>query len=386
MVTYGMSTPLAAYGVFLPVFAEHFGWSRGAISAAMSVNLLVGGLAGLMVGTLADRRGPRAMLAITVALAGIAFALVSAMTALWQLYVLVGLLGGVGMSSFYLLSTATVTHWFDERRGLALALVLVGFNLGYIIGGPLSAWLITRLGWRAAIAVIGGGCAVLATAAAATVRLPRPAERAALHRPVPARVGPAGLAGITVRQSLADPRQWAMNVSWLLLGGLATMISVHAVPFARDQGVSLGGASLSLTAYGVGSAAGRLIGGAASDRFGTRVTIGAAYLLETVALVTLLWIPSPKALLLSLVAFGAGFAGSDTMVARVIPDVFGLRAIGAIMGVLTLGWRLGAAIGPAAAGFLYDLTGSYTLPFGAAPLAVLVSWGLFMLSTRPPRR
>jgi MFS family permease len=164
------------------------------------------------------------------------------------------------------------------------------------------------------------------------------------------------------------------------------MISVHAVPFARDQGVSLGGASLSLTAYGVGSAVGRLIGGAVSDRFGTRVTIGAAYLLETVALVTLLWIPSPQALLLSLVAFGAGFAGSDTMVAKVIPEVFGLRAIGAIMGVLTLGWRLGAAIGPAAAGFLYDLTGSYTLPFGAAPLAVLVSWGLFMLSTRAPRR
>ena len=385
VVTYGISTPLAAYGVFLPVLAEHFGWSRGAISAALSVNLLVGGLAGFVIGTLADRHGPRALLATTVALAGVAFALVSAMSALWQLYLLVGLLGGVGMSGFYLLTTATVTHWFDERRGLALALVLVGFNLGYITGGPLAAWLITKLGWRAAYCALGGGCGLITTCAALTVRLPRRAERAALHRPVPAPAAAAAAADTTLRQSLADPRQWALNVSWLLLGGLALMISVHAVPYARDQGVSLAGASLALTAYGIGSVVGRLISGVVSDRLGTRVTIGAAYLLEIVGLLALLWFPSRGALLAALVAFGAGFAASDTMIAKVIPEVFGLRALGAIMGVLTLGWRLGAAIGPAAAGFLYDLTGSYTVPFGAAPIAILVSWGLFILSTRGRR-
>jgi len=99
-------------------------------------------------------------------------------------------------------------------------------------------------------------------------------------------------------------------------------------------------------------------------------------------MLALLWFPSRGALLAALVAFGAGFAASDTMIAKVIPEVFGLRALGAIMGVLTLGWRLGAAIGPAAAGFLYDLTGSYRVPFGAAPIVVLVSWGLFIWSTR----
>jgi MFS family permease len=378
VVSYGISTPLAAYGVFLPVLAEHFGWSRGAISAALSVNLLVGGVAGFGVGALADRRGPRLLLVVTVMLAGTAFALVSVVTALWQLYLLIGILGGIGMSSFYLLSTATVTHWFDERRGLALALVLVGFNLGYISGGPLAAWLITSMGWRAAYCVLGGGCGLLSFCAAITVRLPRPTERRDLLRAVP---GPVG-AGVTLRQSLADPRQWGLNLSWLLLGGLALMISVHAVPFARDRGVSLADASLALTAYGIGSVAGRLTAGFVSDRVGTRLTINVAYVLEIVALLALLWFPSRAALLASLVLFGAGFAASDTMVAKVIPEVFGVRAIGAIMGILTLGWRLGAAIGPAAAGFLYDLTGAYTIPFGAAPLAVALSWVLFGFSTR----
>ena len=386
VVTYCISTPLAAYGVFLPVLAEHFGWSRGAISAALSVNLLVGGVAGFGVGALADRRGPRLLLVVTVTLAGAAFALVSVVGALWHLYLLVGLLGGVGMSSFYLLSTATVTHWFDERRGLALALVLVGFNLGYITGGPLAAWLVLKLGWRDAYAVLGGGCAVLSFCAAITVRLPRPAERRELLHAVPGPAGGGPAGGMSLRQSLSDPRQWGLNLSWLLLGGLAIMISVHAVPFARDRGVSLADASFALTAYGIGSVAGRLTAGFVSDRIGTRATIGAAYVLEMVALVALLWLPSSAALLASLVVFGAGFAASDTMVVKVIPEVFGLRAIGAIMGVLALGWRLGAAIGPAAAGFLYDLTGSYSIPFGAAPVAVALSWVLFILSTSRGRR
>jgi len=80
-------------------------------------------------------------------------------------------------------------------------------------------------------------------------------------------------------------------------------------------------------------------------------------------------------------AFGSGFAAADTMIAKVIPDVFGVRAIGAIMGVLTLGWRSGAALGPAAAGFLYDVSGLYAVPFGAAPGVVLVSWALFAVAT-----
>ena len=175
-VTYGVSTPLAAFGVFLPVFAETFGWSRGAISTALSLNLLLGGVAGFVIGALADRRGPRVTLVSTVLLAGVSFSLASTVTTLWQLYLLVGVLGGVGMSSFYLLSTTTVTRWFGERRGVALALVLVGFNLAYITGGPLAAWLIAKIGWRAAYALLAGACGLVTMLAACTVRLPGAGE------------------------------------------------------------------------------------------------------------------------------------------------------------------------------------------------------------------
>ena len=154
-VNLGISIPLASFGVFLPIIAETFGWSRGAISTALSINLLLGGLAGFALGALADRHGPRLVLIVTVALAGTAFALVSTVDALWQLYLFVGVLGGIGMSSFYLLAATTVAHWYDEGRGLALALALIGFNLGYLVAGPLAASLIATVGWRGAYACLG---------------------------------------------------------------------------------------------------------------------------------------------------------------------------------------------------------------------------------------
>ncbi|MGH7334008.1 MAG: hypothetical protein ACREKS_14955 [Candidatus Rokuibacteriota bacterium] len=97
--------------------------------------------------------------------------------------------------------------------------------------------------------------------------------------------------------------------------------------------------------------------------------------------------PSGAFLPFLMAVYGFGFAGSDTVFVRVIPDVFGLRALGAIMGVLALGWRCGAALGPSMAGFMYDLTGSYALPFGMAPVATLISYGLFWIAwTRRPSR
>src|SRR5258705_2627920 len=85
VVSYGISTPIAAFGVFLPVLAEHFGWSRGAISVALSTALMLGGLNAFVVGAIADRHGPRFILAFTVAMAGAGFTLAPTIGPLWWL-------------------------------------------------------------------------------------------------------------------------------------------------------------------------------------------------------------------------------------------------------------------------------------------------------------
>ncbi|MBI2205161.1 MAG: MFS transporter [Candidatus Rokubacteria bacterium] len=372
---FAVANPFAAFGVFLPILADTFGWSRGAISLAMSINLMLGAFLGFVIGAVADRRGPRLPLVLTVGLAGAGFALAATVQTLWQLYLYVGVIAGIGFSAFYILATATVSRWFVTGRGLALGLVLMGFNLGLMTGAPIAAFLIEALGWRVALGALGGGFGLLGVLASVIVRFPEGAASPA----------PASRRG-ALREVIGDWRLWMFSVSWLLTGCVMLMLQVHIVPFARDRGVELKAAAFALTAYGIGAVVGRVLGGAASDRLGTKPVMWTFYGVQAVALVPLLAQPSQTVVLAVLVLFGIGFAGADTVFARAVPEVFGLKSIGAVFGFLSLGWRGGAALGPAAAGFLHDATGSYAISFGAAPVAVLVSFVLYLLAVRPPRR
>ncbi len=370
---YSVSNPFAAFGVFLPILADTFGWSRGAISLAMSLNLMLGAFLGFVIGAVADRRGPRLPLIVTVALTGAGFALASLVQSLWHLYLYVGVIAGIGMSAFYILATATVSRWFVTGRGLALGLVLIGFNLGFMTGAPIAAFLIERLGWRLALVVLGGGFGLVGVAASLVVRFP------------PGAVTPAsGPRRGALREIVGDWRLWAFSVSWLLTGFVMLMITVHVVPFARDRGIELKAAAFALTAYGLGAVIGRVLGGTAADRVGTIPVMWTFYGVQAVALLPLLTTPSQSTVLAVLVVFGIGFAGADTVFAKAVPEVFGLKAIGAVFGFLALGWRWGAALGPAFAGFMHDATGSYMIPFGTAPIAVLASFVLFVLAVRAP--
>jgi MFS transporter, OFA family, oxalate/formate antiporter len=394
VVTFGVANPFAAFGVFLPVLVEAFGWSRGAISVALSINLLLGGVAGFAVGAIADRHGPRAPLTVMALCAGAGFGLVSTVRALWQLYLFVGIMGGIGLSGFYVLSTATVARWFERRRGLALGVVLTGFNLGYMTGGPAAAWLIERFGWREAYALLGGGVAVVGSLASLAIRYPSRGGAAKVIQggqtgePTPRLLAsPASASdrslpgGVGLGPALGDSRLWSLSLAWFVTGFVMMMTSVHIVPYATDRGVRLEAAALALTAYGVGSIIGRLAFGPAADRFGSPLAMRSCFALQILALVFLLIGSSPAVLVLSLVAFGVGFAGADAVFVKTIPEVFGVRALGSIMGVLTFGWRCGGALGPAAAGYLHDATGSYAIPFALMPAAVVTGFALFVIGT-----
>jgi len=376
LVTFGISNPIAAFGVFLPVIGEDTGWSRGAISVALSINLLVGAPAGFLLGALTDRHGPRLILPATITLAGGSFALASTASALWQLYLFVGLMAGVGTSAFYLLAASTVARWFQQRRGLAMGIVFTGFNVGYMTGGPVAALLIEHLGWRTAYATHAGLFCGIAALGSLFVRFP-PAPGATTRA-----AADAPASGTPFRGALRDQRLWFLSASWLLAGAVLLMVSVHIVPFSLDRGISLEAASLTLTAYGLGAVTGRIVFGLAADRFGGRVAMWIGAGAQMAALAGVVAGPPQLLLLACLFVFGLGFAGADTVFVKAVPDVFGVRAIGAVMGVMSLGWRSGASLGPAVAGFVYDATGSYVLPFGAGPLLIAVSFALYLAGWR----
>jgi MFS family permease len=375
-VTVCVSTCVSAFGVFLPVLSDAFGWRRGAISLALTINLVLGGVAAFAVAAIAERHGPRLVLLLTVLIGAAGFALASTIDTLWQFYLAYGVMVGIGMSSIFVLSTAIVARWFVRGRGIALAVVLSGFNLGWLLGGPLAAFLIRHWGWRAAYVILAGIVAGIAVPATSWVRYPD-GDRVTVA-PAGAERGRLAPVHMSLGDALGDWRLWLLWGAWFCMGLAFMTVTVHSVPFARDRGLPLERAALALTAYGFGAAVGRLVSGAVADRFGTMMTMYVCLAAQAGALAVLVGGPPTWALTAVLVVFGMGAAGSDNSFVKVVPDVFGLGALASVMSVLGLGWRSGAGLGPAGAGFLYDLTGSYTVPFAAALLVL----GLGAVGTR----
>jgi len=383
----GTWIPHASFGVFLPVLSVEFGWSRGAIASVASLNLLLGGILGFWVGAASDRYGSRRLLALSAVVTGAGYLLASAINTLWHFYLLLGVVLGVSMSGLYVLPTALVARWFVEHRGLALGILLAGLNLAYATGGPLSAALINVVGWRRAYLFLGLLVWLVAVPASFFMKAP-PSEGAprVTTPPGTATAGRSQTAGTTFREILADRRLWLLTLTWGLLGSANMMMAIHMVPYAKDQGITLERASLALTIYGFSSIGGRLLFGAAADRLGTRPTFWFCLTLQLMTFLGVLTRPSVWIFYLLILCFGLMSAGADTAVVKAASEVFGLRAIGAIMGFLSLGWRCGAALGPAAAGFIYDATGSYLVAFGLATGGLGVGLVFFTLGTSPLRR
>lgn len=383
LVMFGVWNSYAGFGVFLPVLATEFGWSRGAISVAPSLNLIVGGFIAFFIGAASDRYGPRLILAASTILVGALFVFASRIDALWHLYAIVGVLLGVAMSSVYLVPTTTVSRWFVDRRGLALGILLAGLNLAFVTGPRLSAFLIERLGWRTTYLVLGALVWILAIPGSMLTRFP------------PAATGPGTAAdraiasgGSTIRQALADRRLWLLVTAWMLLGFNQMMMSIHLVSYVKDRGVTLERAALALTILGTGTIFGRILIGMAADRIGTKPIFWFCLTIQITTLLAVIAAPSLSVLNFLLFWLGLSAAGTDTTLVKGAVETFGVRAIGAVMGVLSLGWRCGAALGPTVAGFIYDATGTYVVAFALAAggLALSSAFFTFGTSTSPERR
>jgi len=380
LVMFGVWNSHAGFGVFLPVLADEFGWSRGAISVAPSLNLIIGGLIAFAIGAASDRYGPRLILTASALFVGALFALASQIAALWHLYLVLGVLLGIAMSSVYLVPTTTVSRWFVERRGLALGILLAGLNLAFVTGPRLSAYLIERFGWRTTYLVLGALVWILAIPGSMLTRFP----------PTPTGADTmadrsAASAGSSLGEALGDRRLWLLVTAWMLLGFNQMMMSIHLVSYVKDQGVTLERASLALTILGTGTIAGRILFGMAADRIGTKPTFWFCLVIQIASLLAIVAGPSLSVLDVLLFWFGLSAAGSDTTLVKGAVETFGVRAIGAVMGVLSLGWRCGAALGPTAAGFIYDAMGTYVLAFALAAGGLALSSAFFTLGTSAPR-
>lgn len=362
------------FSAFVEPLQRDFAASRGSVSLVFSLaGFLYFGL-GLASGPLADRWGARRLAVLGMVLTGAGLALAGAARSLTEVYLAYGLGVGLGVGCAYVPVLGAVQRWFVRRRGFASGLAVSGIGVGTLVMPPLATALIAALGWREAYLVLGGLAALLGAGMALLVEDdPRarglgpdgdpPAPDARLARPEGASIGDA------VRS-----RPFIGLYAACLACSLGVFVPfVHLVPYAVDHGVAPGAAILLLGAIGLGSTAGRFVLGGLADRMGRRASMFVMFLGMAAALAV--WAVSTGVWGLAAFAFvyGIFYGGWVAVLPAVVMDQFGGRNVGALIGILYTSVAIGTLVGPAVAGFAFDLSHSYALPILASVAANIIA-------------
>ena len=375
-----------SFPVFFVALLEEFGWSRGATAAAFSISSVIQGVLSPVVGMLVDRLGPRRIMLGGAVVLGVACVLASRIGALWSLYAVIGVLAATGLCAVSWVPSGTlIARWFAERRGSMLGLAFSGMGAGVLVMGPLSQWLITAYGWRAAYVVLGvGTLAVLLPLIWFGVRdapvAAAPKRGEAEPRPTPARRD--------VGDALRTTAFWALFFAYLCTPLAVFSVVTHSVAFAVDHGFARLFVAGIFGLTGLLSVAGRILFGVAADRIGRAPAATISYgctALGTLCLLGLeLW-PHAAALYAYALFFGLGFGARGPIITAMASQIFPGRRFGVIYGILSVGNGIGGGVAPWFGGFVHDVTGSYRIAFVIAVGFCAIGSACFWLA-RPPRQ
>lgn len=384
---------MQSYTVFLIAFIDAFGWDRAETSVAYSVSQLVAGGSAPLIGSLVDRLGPRRLLLLGGGLLVVGLAGSAAVHALWQVVGLYGVVMTLGANCLGLVVFVPIlSRQFVQRRGMAISIVQSANGLGRAISAPATAFLIAALGWRTTyLAQAAFMAAVILPLAALFRRGDRPPPAAGSREPVAVAADSPSAAqrGWTLGEAMRTPHFWLLFAVYLFTGLGSFFVSLHQLAFAVDVGFDpLYAASV----LGIGAflaVFGTIATGTVSDYIGREMSAVLAYGFSIIGVVCALLIHSPtQHLLLWLHAcfFGLTWGARGPAITAKTADLFPGPRLGTILGVITIGSGLGAAIGSWAAGFIFDVSGSYRLAFILSIVSYLCGIVAFWALRRPPAR
>jgi MFS family permease len=375
------------YGVFFKELQAEFGWTRAMVSGAPSLAILVMGAAGILAGRLNDRIGPKILIVVSGISMGLGYLLMSRMQAPWQLYLLYGVLVGIGFSTHDVITLSTVARWFSKRRGMMSGIVKVGTGSGQLLVPLIATALIAAYGWRNAYLIIGAAVLLILVSVAQVLR--RDPQALGLlpdggshdpHRTVIEAKEP----GVSIQGAARMREFWTICVAeFTIFFCLLTMI-VHIVPYATDQGLSPMTAAGVLSTIGGVSMLGRAAMGVTNDRIGGKRSLIICFI---ILLGGLIWLQvAREAWMLFLFATIYGFAhgGFFTVISPTVAELFGTDSHGLLFGVVLASGTVGGAVGLLLAGSTFVVTGSYRLVF--LILTGLAVAGLILVALwLPPR-
>lgn len=373
------------FGAFVESMERDFAASRGSVSLVFSLaGFLYFGL-GIVTGPMADRVGARRLAVAGMVLMALGLAAAGMARSLVEVYIAYGLGVGLGIGCSYVPAISAVQRWFARRRGFASGLAVSGIGVGTLVMPPLAALLIEAVGWRQSYLVLGAVAAAIGIGMALLLEN-EPADRGLgvdgdPPQPDQRRGQTPGLA---LGEAIRTPRFIGLYVACLTCAFAIFVPFVHLVPFALDHGIPKASAALLLGAIGVGSTAGRFFLGGLADRMGRQQALLATFM--GMGLTLLVWAGTTSLWPLAAFAlvYGVFYGGMVALLPALVTDYFGGRNAGGIIGVLYTSVAFGTLIGPSAAGFAFDISGSYQGPILASVAANLIAAGILLGAARTP--
>ena len=378
----------ATPGVLIVPLQNEFGWNRAVISVAVSINLILFGLTGPFAAALMDRFGIRAMTVgalITVATGAF---LTTLMTAPWQLYLLWGVVVGLGTGCMASVLAATVANrWFVSRRGLILGALTAAGATGQLIFLPVLGWLAQTSGWRfSAITVAVAAIAVVPVVAVFLRNRPSDVGLRALGATeadsVPVNTGsPIANAFRGLRMGVRSRDFWLLGGSFFICGASTNgLIGTHLIPASMDHGMAEVTAASLLAVIGVFDVIGTLASGYLTDRFDSRWLLFFYYGLRGLSLLLLPFVFSSPAfaLILFVVFYGLDWVATVPPTVQIARKVFGAQNFAIVYGWIFTAHQLGSASIAFAAGAIRTYFGDYQIAFMSSGLLCLVAAGLVL--------
>jgi sugar phosphate permease len=364
-----------SFGVFVIPMSEEFGWSRFTVSIAAALGLLVNGIIQPFFGQLFDRTGGRKVILTGLLVLGISTILLSLTFHILFLVFMFGFIASMAQAGPALSNTAALmSRWFKRRRATAISINSAALSLGGLIMVPFSMYLLQATSWR--VAWIGLGIIVLTSLPLAYFFIrerpsdmglnpdgdPSPSEDEANPRRRELK-GPLEVE--TWRESFKSAPIWQMAGSYFVCGTTTFVLSVHFIPFAiEDRGIS-GTTAATIFGYMMGlNIIGALGAGLLADKIGgTKNWLALVYFMRGIAYIVLLTIDSVAGLWIFATIAGFSWVATLPLTSSLTADVYGLKAMGTISGITFMFHQFGGFGSVLLAGLLFDITGSYVLPF-----------------------
>jgi MFS family permease len=346
----------ALYGLpfFYDFFIKDFGWSRAVVTSGNAVGkLLVAPLFGFIAGWIIDRYGPRRMMMAGALMAGSALIGLSLMNSLGMFY-LFYVLNALGyVFGGPLPCQVLISRWFTKNRGKAMGIAYLGIGTGGALVPLIAAGLEKNIGWHLALTSLGVLIIIIAFPLAFFIKEP-PVEKVVVKKTE---------ASVPIKTILTNRNFYLLAFGSMCSIGAVGGVNQHLKLYLRDFNFTQSQAAHVLSLVLLSSLAGRVLMGMLADIIRRKYVMILIYLIVGGSIPLLLMPDFPGKVYIFAAIFGIGLGGDYMIIPLMAGDLFGVRTLGRVMGIILVADGLAESLMPMLVGTIYDAAGNYTIGF-----------------------